>query len=759
VPAKSEVSLPIKNRHGRVLGSVVLSLLPGANVAGGRELLVEESDALRSDAEVPPVQLLEGCEYRFELQFLGSETGLARTDRPEVFQPDTHHGCTGRVRPGLHTGALPVTVFRDETEVGSFAVEVRARKLEYRSEYRWMLRDIAEYMTEVVMDRFGVAEQRFTFDDTRDAVTLYERFAFLKGLIASDEFQGALNRIVSRPHVVWHEDLEVTPSGRGIKADSHALKQLSRPGARLEWPNGRLKTLPVALERRRTDASTDNTPNRFVKFALSRWRSVVAYISSVLRDGPPTPSTLRGIAEVEHVLNDLDSVLASELFRATGELSKFPADDQVLQKKPAYRDVYRAYIQFEVASKLSWQGGDDVYGAGQRDVAALYEYWAFLTLAEQLSTLLDTSFDFGRLIELRQHGLNVALKTGSECVLHGLTVRRGRQLAVELWFNRTYSAVSRTEGAWSRSMRPDYSIYIRPALSEAAKFEPVVLHFDAKYRVNFLDEVFGIAGEPQNRQNEAVTSVDAATATRDDLLKMHAYRDAIRRSIGAYVLYPGTEHEVIREYHELLPGLGAFALRPTANGVAEGAHELSRFLEDVLNHVASQISQDERGRYWLHETFSGRSYAESVIPPARFLSMPPADTLVLLGYVRDNHHWEWIDRTGLYNLRAYGSRGAVGLGSKQLACEIVVLSSPSLDRVGLYRVTKVPVVRSLEQMLEMEYPNPRGSYFCLSVDPIEDSIWQALFTSQLIETIRSERTSLRGGPVVVSWLDLVTRVS
>jgi len=62
-------------------------------------------------------------------------------------------------------------VFRDENVVGNFVVEVRARKLGYRSEYQWMLRDLAEYMTEVVMDRFGVAEQRFTFDDTRDAVT------------------------------------------------------------------------------------------------------------------------------------------------------------------------------------------------------------------------------------------------------------------------------------------------------------------------------------------------------------------------------------------------------------------------------------------------------------------------------------------------------------------------------------------------------------------------------------------------------------
>ena len=38
---------------------------------------------------------------------------------------------------------------------------------------------------------------------------------------------------------------------------------------------------------------------------------------------------------------------------------------------------------------------------------------------------------------------------------------------------------------------------------------------------------------------------------RDDLLKMHAYRDAIRRSAGAYVLFPGTStpHR-FREYVE-----------------------------------------------------------------------------------------------------------------------------------------------------------------------------------------------------------------
>jgi len=100
-------------------------------------------------------------------------------------------------------------------------------------------------------------------------------------------------------------------------------------------------------------------------------------------------------------------------FAKLGELSNFPADDQVLQKKPAYRDVYRAYIQFEVASKLSWQGGDDVYGARPARRGDALRILGIPNACRATLGLLDTSFDLLGLIELRQHGLNVAFKERS----------------------------------------------------------------------------------------------------------------------------------------------------------------------------------------------------------------------------------------------------------------------------------------------------------------------------------------------------------
>ena len=40
-------------------------------------------------------------------------------------------------------------------------------------------------------------------------------------------------------------------------------------------------------------------------------------------------------------------------------------------------------------------------------------------------------------------------------------------------------------------------------------------------------------------------------------------KDAIRRTAGAYVLYPGAQNQNWQGFHEIIPGLGAFAIRPS----------------------------------------------------------------------------------------------------------------------------------------------------------------------------------------------------
>ncbi len=751
-----ETTVRIEDATGREVAFVRLSLLPDARDDTVPPLLTElhQSD---QDDPCAPVQLLEGTEYRFEFEHI-DKAKVISTDKREVFQPDSYSGRTGRVRPGLYVGTLPVRVFANGEELGRFEVEVRSRKLDYLADYRWMLRDIAEQLTELVMDRFAVSLQRFTLDDTRDAITLYERFCFLRSLITGEDFRAAVARILGRPHVAYLETHEPVSPGQGLRADSYSTRQLSRPGARTKWLTGPVPTVPLVIDRRRTHASVDTTPNRFVKFALERWREVLAGIAAALEAATPTEASRRGAREVGEVLEELDALLASELFRELSDLNRFPADDQVLQKREGYRDVYRAYVQFELAARLCWHAGYEVFGAGQRDVAVMYEYWAFFQIATILGRMLKVPFDSGDLIELTDNALNVRLKAGTHCVLKGEIQRLGRSLAVELWFNRTFSRGNGREGSWSRSLRPDYSVVLSPGRGEIAQFDPVVLHFDAKYRVEHVEDLFGSIEEEANQPEARALTSPGGEVLRTDLLKMHAYRDAIRRSVGAYVVYPGSKHEVLYEYHELLPGLGAFALRPSHSGAPYGTDALGRFLNDVMDHVSLQISQHERGRYWLRQAYSESTTTDAVAPAADFLSAPPADTLVLLGFVRDESHWHWIESMHRYNLRAGDRRGAVELGNKELACELIVLSCPALRRTAITRVVSKPEIHTREEMAKLDYPNPRGSYFCFAIEFLADPEWSELLSSLLIEKIRAEHSGIRGMPVVITWQELAVRV-
>src|SRR5207253_6232994 len=125
-------------------------------------------------------------------------------------------------------------------------------------------------------------------------------------------------------------------------------------------------------------------------------------------------------------------------------------------------------------------------------------------------------------------------------------------------------------------MRPDCSLRLRPDRTLGDGVDDVWVHFDAKYRVDRLTEIFGQGERAEESHTEPTQS--SSYAKRDDLLKMHAYRDAIRRSAGAYVLYPGDSDEQCTKFHELLPGLGAFGLRPASDGNSIGTESLTAFL-------------------------------------------------------------------------------------------------------------------------------------------------------------------------------------
>ena len=72
---------------------------------------------------------------------------------------------------------------------------------------------------------------------------------------------------------------------------------------------------------------------------------------------------------------------------------------------------------------------------------------------------------------------------------------------------------------------------------------------------------------------------------------MHTYKDAIKNSLGAYVLYPGDLPERFEEDPgTIVPSVGAFQLTPGSEDLKE-SEKIEEFIKDVLDFICKQNSR------------------------------------------------------------------------------------------------------------------------------------------------------------------------
>jgi hypothetical protein len=297
---------------------------------------------------------------------------------------------------------------------------------------------------------------------------------------------------------------------------------------------------------------------------------------------------------------------------------------------------------------------------------------------------------------------------------------------------------------------------------------PVWLHFDAKYRIDSIKEALSATatdGEEETSDKPATDQGRIGAAKQDDIMKMHAYRDAIKRSAGAYVIYPGEESNQARsqawpEYHEILPGLGAFALRPSKyeNDQPEGASSLRSFIKDVIQHVGSQITRHERGRYWMTRIHSKDKPDDKNVLWAPFLPRPPADTWVALAHLDSEAELAWIQQHKLFPLSVDRATQQQDFDPRVLTADIVVVYGALPTPISLFRATAEPEVLSGSRLQARGFPRTDDRfYYCLRVDAVADAVWSTeLSFGAILRTRQRHRPEASPAtPIAVTWLDLV----
>jgi predicted component of viral defense system (DUF524 family) len=772
------VSLVFTDRAGVPVGKVVI-YSPSADNA---LIVINEQEALEYGEQ--EVQLLEGKTYEYEIveifsdQHAGAYLATSISEGGVIKHSPVRGRSfdSGRIEPNLYTGLIDLILVHDSKPIGYASVEVMSSKTSYREDYRTMLEDISAYSADLLMHLRAPSQTRFSPDIEGDPETLQQRFAFVKAIIDSPNFRNALDRIIALPNRELDIEIRDTSIHHSFKSSSSLMRQLVRGARRIPVPTEHplytkmrregivSPTLPTHIQDKRKRDTLDTPENRFIKYALEIFtnfiwlveRKIQQYLSTNPDITPSLESGYRNLAATAiRLREDLSRILNRDFFKDVSALTLLPLSSPVLQRKPGYREVFRAWLHFELAAKLVWSGGDDVYYAGKRDVATLYEYWLFFKLLELITTMLtlDTP-PVEKLFELTADGFGLKLKTGNILNQSGFYLSGTRRLRVQFSYNRTfeYNRNEERAGSWTQRMRPDFTLSFWPdtfTLAEAERQSLVThIHFDAKYSVENLKDLFGLSAN--NVESELHTEKRMqrlGTFKRGHLLKMHAYRDAIRRTMGAYIIYPGdTNKNWLRfnGYEEILPGLGAFAVQPGSSS-SSGMNEIGKFIQSALENLTNRLSRRERHTYHTFAVYNPleKQYQKypNILPETdtdlQTRALPPAEHSIALAIYKSPAELKWFSETGNY-VWAIGNEFEGALTS---ARHMLLFSPTEVYSSGLWVITnqKIQLIShnelSLNNYPEVILPNMQYGKIHIQRDIRFDQItWQVaiLFGGKLL---------------------------
>ena len=570
-----------------------------------------------SPALFAPLQLREDTEYFLDitLPFSMSDAQKLAEETPgwpfnhrlaNVFKHDPPHRwkttpkgttITGILRLGSNAGLLNLSLNSAEPVF----VEVVCRKLSYMEEFKSLLDELAAESTELLLDIESPVSSSFKLTDLTpetEAALLFQ----LRNILAEPNLPTALAEI----RRAFHSRLQASRAVRDIAEiedfDLGTFVEEFDPGAMS--PGGPLRDLFRGHTVHAAPAidivdTADTQENRYVKFFLEDLRQLAQQLAVALRGRTSSER------EVADWIDIIDEELSNGHWKSVGPFRVFPSNSQVLAKREGYRDILRFDLSLRMSLSLPWKRSlefaDGLVG-DIRPVNELYEYWCFFHLRRILRTVCVEHLQPGAsLIESVAGGFQLKLLRGRRSKSEFVYRREEKKtLFVTLYYNRQFKRPTRPFSAWYGSYTarfdPDYSVEVR--LEDAGRIVRHWLHFDAKYRVDFrdLEELF--APSDVEEAEDGRTSGDYETELqrfhrRDDLYKMHTYRDGILGSRGAYIIFPGTAEEsqvyvrhpsaVSGEPAFLFPGVGAFSLCPGR------AHTQRTSLQAFFSHVLSAI--------------------------------------------------------------------------------------------------------------------------------------------------------------------------
>jgi len=435
------------------------------------------------------------------------------------------------------------------SRIGPVKIEISNRKIN-KKQYQSLLSYITRQYTNLVY-QFSKTRERYNQGDISHTGYSTERIKvgknldfvnllFLKQRLLDSSgshstISEIVNLILKEPHYKIQRDFVDTPVEQAAQIEPYQLINAVSNGDNLIQlrENHKLRKsalaiqlkhhFPVTIKQERKYHSFDTAENRFIKYFLD---DLVQWLSQLKKRLCAAEKTYFN-PEIEDDINQLyfpiKTCLDDPLWQEVSAMRFIPTNSQVLQRKEGYRQLLSLYSLMQLASHYNFNSFDFKNLLESKDTNILYEYWCFFILKDILDKLSGEPEGFESLVKQTTEQMNQEMAEGTWLYY---------QNNIQLGFNITFN---KGDGSYSQVYRPDFII----------KKNNEILIFDAKHKLQGWDD-------------------DYSKPKKEDIDKMHTYKDAINNAVGAFILYPG-EHDVFYQYpgskHQY-EGVGGISLVP-----------------------------------------------------------------------------------------------------------------------------------------------------------------------------------------------------
>jgi predicted component of viral defense system (DUF524 family) len=488
-------------------------------------------------------------------------------------------------------------------------VESTSLKIGYEDEYLRMLKDLTEEALDQIVDNASITSAHLKAGSPANKENAFGKYILLKAALPLNRLKSSCAIIKSKTHT------NLISSHKWLPASAaNGRYAMQDPISRIRWANSesgypgnrRLKPAEV-LEDKRLE-SVDTPPNQFTRFALRQFKDACEAIhKKASRYGEVHAADAKAYAE------ECGRLLRLSPFKECSDIRTIPFESQVLQKRPGYRELFRAWITSNLGLSIKELSSQGLLSpeAENRDAPKLYELWLISHLKKALKEISKDNKMIREELPYEDEGQVKIFKSTSDplCI-----VRSRNNLLISLYYNRSFKAKGKAGShnpSYSVELKPDYTIEIlqpervgetpvtdlesyiklRDASSPSRRPETAgntsYIHFDAKFRINNVRDL---------------SEDDPTKAKPADIYKMHTYNEAIYGTVTSIILYPGKapkekkgeEDAQYKKFTDLVPGVSALAVRPdkdaTGNACSESAiNTLKERLLNIIDLIGSEV--------------------------------------------------------------------------------------------------------------------------------------------------------------------------